>query len=103
MAQAYDNQADHCVLHNLPGDNICFLLKPEKTSALCMYCFLVVVAVSSQGLNPVFILVFLSAISNTVFLIYQCKEEFWGNKQEHPGCLLRLLLSLSPNARKTKN
>lgn len=90
------------VLHNLPGNNICFLLKPEKTSDLCMYCFLVVVEASSRGLNLVSILVFPTTISNTVFLIYQCKEEFWGNKQEHPGCLLRLLPSSSPNVRKLR-
>lgn len=90
------------VLHNLPGNNICFLLKPEKTSDLCMYCFLVVVVTSSRGLNLVSILVFPTTISNTVFLIYQCKEEFWGNKQEHSGCLLRLLLSSSPNVRKLR-
>lgn len=63
-------------LHNLAGNNICFLLKPEIPSELCMFCFLVVVVVSSQGLNLVFILVFPSAISNTVILICQCKEEF---------------------------
>ena len=30
---------DMAFLHNLPGNSICFLLKPEMTSVLCCACF----------------------------------------------------------------
>lgn len=76
----YDNQSDHCVPAQLARKQCLFSIKTWKTSDLCMYCFLVEVVASSQGLNLVFVLVFPSAISNTVFLIYQCKEEFWGKQ-----------------------
>lgn len=56
---------DIVFLHNLPGNNICSLLKPEITFVLCMLCFLDVALVSSQYLNLVFVFVFSSAISNS--------------------------------------
>lgn len=60
---------DVVFLHNLPGNNICFLLKPEITLVLCMFYFLDVAVVSSQDLNLTFIFVFSSAVSNSDLLV----------------------------------